>query len=219
MKRVIVNVAQGHYARGQERLRSRIVDADFLAWTDAMPPGSPSHEDTPYAFKPFALAEARRRGYDLALWADASILPAGPLGELWAHLEREGYWFCNNGWNTGQWCADSALAPLGITREESFDIPHLVAAAMGFNLHNLRTLEFIYLWLDHARDGRSFRGPMRNDRGEASPDPRVRGHRCDQTVASVLAWRLGMTFTDPPKFLAYKGGETAETFLVVDSTY
>lgn len=219
MKRVVVNVANGRYAIGQRRLRSKLVDADFLGWTDAAPPGSPTHEDTPYGFKPFALAEARRRGYDLALWADSSILPAGPLAELWAHIEREGYWFPNNGWNTGQWCADSALAPLGITREESFGIPHLAATAMGFNLHNVRTLEFVYLWLDYARDGRAFRGPLRNDRGQASPDPRVLGHRCDQTVASVLAWRLGMNFTDPPKFFAYRGGETAETLLIVDAAY
>jgi hypothetical protein len=47
----------------------------------------------------------------------------------------------------------------------------------------------------------------------------VLGHRWDQTVASVLAWRLGMTFTDPPKFFAYKGAETAETLLVADGAY
>jgi hypothetical protein len=219
MKRVVLNVSTGRYVIGQARLRSQIADADFLAWTEEMPPASPSHQDTPFAFKTFALAEARRRGYHLALWADSSILPTGPLPELWAHIEREGYWFPNNGWNTGQWCAEAALAPLGIGREESFGIPHLAATAMGFNLHNTRTLQFVYLWLDHARDGRAFRGPVRNDGGEASPDARVLGHRWDQTVASVLAWRLGMTFTDPPKFFAYKGGETAQTLLVADGAY
>lgn len=219
MKRAIVNVATDRYVPGQRRLASMVTDADLLIWTDAMPPNCPPHKVTPYAFKPFAMAEALGRKYDAAIWVDACVVPVAPLADLWTHIEREGYWFPNNGWNTGQWCADSALEPLGITRAESFGIPHMVATAMGLDLRNARTLEFLHLWLEQARDGRAFRGPWRNDVGEASGDSRVLGHRHDQTVASVIAWRLGMRFINPPKFFAYKGGETAETVLMANGAY
>ncbi len=34
--------------------------------------------------------------------------------------------------------------------------------------------------------------PWKNDEQQVSADPRVRGHRHDQTAASIIAWQLGM---------------------------
>jgi hypothetical protein len=49
--------------------------------------------------------------------------------------------------------------------------------------------------------------------------PDVRGHRHDQTAASVIAWRLGMKLSDTPEWFAYRGQETDKTCLIADGAY
>jgi hypothetical protein len=43
-----------------------------------------------------------------------------------------------------------------------------------------------------AWDGASFRGDWDNERNQVSSDTRCRGHRHDQSVGSILAYKLGM---------------------------
>lgn len=220
MTPVIINVATGPYVRGQRRLRASIPqDADFLAWTDQLAPGSPPHGRVPYAFKAHAIQEARRRGYELILWADASVHVIAPLAPLWAQVECDGYWIGRNGWINGEWTCDAAYRDLGVTREENWQIQHVVATAFALDLRHeiARQCADEYFRLAQTR---AFCGPWTNDRGQASPgNPSVRGHRHDQTALSVIAWRLGMRLTDPPRILAYRPGATAETILEVDGAY
>jgi len=221
--RAVVNVATGPFVRGQERLRRALDTVGFdgmrAFFRDRWPPGSPSHQETPYAFKAFAIADAWRRGASVVLWADASVLPVKSLDPLFERIERDGYWVSNNGFTTGEWCADSALGPLGITREQSWGIPHPVATAFGLNLADPDAMGLFREWFQLAMDGAAFRGPWTNRNGEASNDPRVRGHRHDQTALGVLVWRHGWKLTDPPNIIAYRGGETADTLLIVDGAY
>lgn len=213
--RCIVNVSTGGYVGGLDRLGERVQGENLLVWRDCWPTHSPSHSQVPYAFKCYAIDEALQRGHDVILWADASIVPVKPLEPLWQLIETQGYWIANNGWNTGQWCCDSALEPLGITREAAFGIPHPVAASFGLDFRHETARKFFRQWFDLAKDGRAFRGPWRNDQGQASPDTRVLGHRHDQTCMGVIAHRLGMRLIDPPAWLAYHGNETDETVLSV----
>ena len=39
------------------------------------------------------------------LWCDACIVPVRPLEPLWEKIERDGYWFCANGWSNYEWTA------------------------------------------------------------------------------------------------------------------
>lgn len=220
----IVNVATGQYVRGQQRLRAAINgDSVSVAWADALPPGSPSHYEVPYAFKAFALKAAHERtGADLLLWADASIVPIRSLEALWEKIELDGYWISRNGWTNYQWTAESAYADLGVTPEENRGIPHVVATAFGLSLRHPvgRAIfdEYLRLAGTHA-----FCGPWANSnnpecvgRARSSPcgPPDVLGHRHDQTALSVIAWRQGCVLTDPPAWFAYEGGETEATFLM-----
>jgi hypothetical protein len=111
---------------------------------------------------------------------------------MFDYIEEHGHYFQHGGWNTGQWCKDEALAPLGLTRENSFDVPHMMACIMGLDFENKRSVEFFEQWMMHAQDGVTFPGPWTNENKQASQDERVLGHRHDQTVASVLSHRLGM---------------------------
>jgi hypothetical protein len=229
MSRCVVNVSTGQYLRGQNRLRAALPDTPYLCFA-SMPPGSPGHQEKPFAFKAFALQEAAKRGYTTLLWADACMLPIRDLEPLWEKIEDDGYYICNNGWINGEWCADSAYTDLGISREDNWRVKHVVAGVFGIDLkqeigRNILS-EYARLAMTNA-----FRGPTWNstnpqyrDKPGAAPcgPPEVRGHRHDQTALSVIAWREGCRLTDPPEIFAYRDRNklpAPETIIVADSNY
>lgn len=239
MKTCVVNVATGRYMVGQLRLQRALLalGEPLVAWTNEFPQPWPSHEGTPYGFKPWALEAVRSMGVDLLLWCDACIVPVKPLDALWNRIDREGYWMSHNGFLNGEWTADSALPDLfpeadslETARRLNADIPHVVATAFGMNVRSPIGKAFLDEYYRLATETSAFRGPHVNlahtgshagrggSVGVCGP-PSVKGHRHDQTAASVIAWRLGMKLTDPPNIFAYKGGETEETVLVADGNY
>jgi hypothetical protein len=233
MSRAVVNVATGRYVVGQQRLRAAVAGgAEFICWADAMPPGSPAHKDVPYAFKAFAIDAARQRGFRYVLWADSSIRPIRPLDPLWDLIERQGYWISRNySWNNFEWTWPTAYAALDVTPEENLKIPQIIATSFGLDLQHPKGARFFEEYLRLARTT-AFCGPWFNtshpdyaQHGQSwypcgeCPDLRVRGHRHDQTAASLIAHRLDMTLTDPPKWIDYPPSQTADTILWVDGNY
>ena len=233
--RAVVNVTYGDvthsgasveiaYGEMADRLKSAMEaqGEKVLMWRDQFPEGSPPQDETPYAFKPFALAEASI-GFSALLWCDASVVPLRSLVPLWELIETQGYWFSANipygetgrAWTCGEWTCDSALEPLSITREQAFQIPHIIGTAFGLDLRHAIAREFLAEYLRLARDGTAFRGPWNNAGFRASQDPRVLGHRHDQTAASVIAWRLGMKLTTPPVWIVDGIPPTDETVLEI----
>ena len=206
--RAIVSVGTGHYGEKLDRLLSNIGDAPSIYWKE-LPQTWPTHHQVPYGFKAYAINSASYNASTI-LWCDSSIVPIKPLDSLFDLIEKQGYWFSENlpygrldlpAHNCGEWCADTALAPLGIEREEAFRIPQIIATSFGLDLSNPRIKEFFDQFMRLARDETAFKGPWRNDDGQASKDSRVKGHRHDQTVLSVLAWRYGMNLTTPPDWI------------------
>lgn len=213
----------------------------------SMPPNCPTHERIPYGFKAFSLKQAADAGADLLLWCDACILPIRPLAPLWERIEREGYWFARNGWTNYQWTADSAYADLfrdqlivkqnGKLAKATLDeirctnklVPHVVATSFGLNLKHPIGKAFLDEYYRLASETRAFCGPWINSAyGDGTPisgnrvtlcgPSDVMGHRHDQTAASVIAWRLGMTLTDPPDVFSYPPGDE-RTILLADGGY
>jgi hypothetical protein len=196
MKICIVSYANGGwYPQGLERMKKSVLangyGGDFLTYTNELPSGCPPHHITPYAFKAFAFMEAARQRYDIVIWCDAAIQLIKPFSRVLEHIEQYGYMFLRNGWTSGEWCSDAALAPLGITREESFTFPHIMACVMGLDLRQDICRQFLTLYYSHALTG-TFKGAWTNENQQVSNHPRVLGHRHDQTVASIVAWKLGM---------------------------
>lgn len=220
MKGFVVNVATGdHYVKGQKRLTQALGSgATMLAWTNMLPVGSPSHSEVPYAFKAFALQDAAARGNSLLLWADASILPVGPLGPLFDRIHDDGYWISRNGWTNSEWTADSAYADLGISRADNAKIPHVVATAFGINVQHTKGRAILAEYVRLAKT-RAFCGPWRNCPETPCGGPGVLGHRHDQSSLSVIAWKLGCVLSEPPEVFAYKGGEIDSTVLLADGSY
>ena len=233
--RAVVNVTYGDvthsgasveiaYGAMADRLTAAVIaqGENIIAWRNSFPPGSPSQDETPFGFKAFALA-ATAQTCETLLWCDASIVPLRPLAPLWDLIETQGYWLSANlphgetarAWTCGEWTADSALEPLGITREEAFQIPHIIGTAFGLDLRHEIARAFLAEYLRLAQDGTAFRGPWNNVGLRASQDPRVLGHRHDQTAASVIAWRLGMRLTTPPAWIVDGIPPTEETVLEI----
>lgn len=241
MSRVVVNVAIGQrmgqkYVNGQNRLRQQMGGEAQRFYTNGYPAGCPTHDDVPYAFKAYAMKEAAGFGQTL-LWCDCSIvLGPRPLNELWEKIEMEGYWFCANyGFTNYEWTAESAYrdlftGDLETARVINRNIQHVIATTFGISLVHPIGREFLKEYFRLAQTG-AFRGPTTNSN---FPGARysgnmamcapcgpmdVRGHRHDQTAASVIAWRLGMKLDDPPEWFAYRGGETDRTCLVADGRF
>jgi hypothetical protein len=185
---------------GVERIRRALERTGFrgglLYWTRCYPAGSPTHEAAPYAFKPFGFAAARREGYDRILWMDASVRIKSSLAPLFDLIARDGYLIFNGSHSIGEYCKDEALATLGLTREESFQQRCCSAAILGLDLRREPAREFLRQWTKLATDGITFPGPKYSGCHGwprlASADPRVKGHRHDQTAASAIALKLGM---------------------------
>jgi hypothetical protein len=171
-------------------------DGELIVWDKVYPEGCPPHRKSPFAFKPFCVEDAMLRGFETILWMDASVRVKAPLGRVFERIEKEGYLLFREDHSVGEYCTDAALRPLGITREESFRLPSCWACVMGFNMRQERTREFLQQWQGLAMDGVTFPGPkwsgVRGFPRTASADERVKGHRWDQTAASVLALKFGM---------------------------
>jgi hypothetical protein len=233
--RAVVTVATGRYLIGAKRLRGRLQELNekHLFWFNELPAASPPHKTHPYGFKAAALDQAAEY-YDTMLWADACIYPLLPLDRIWDRAERTGAWIANNGFRNVEWTADAAYPALGITRAENEGISHVVATAFAISLRHsvgrsiLREYSRICLRTD------ALRGPWMNSDVLPMPvvggvprigycgGPEVLGHRHDQTVLSVIAWRLGVELTQCPDFFGYgKIGEPADprTILLADGAY
>lgn len=216
MQRAVLSLAtqDRNYPRGLARLIESVQASDFggemLAWPPGdFPAGCPPHLEVPFAFKPYCFHEARQRGREVLLWLDSACVVLRGLDELFRQIEARGYLlFRNQQFVVGEWASDAALARLGLSREAALRLPEVNGAALGLNLRHAVGRAFFDQWFAEAQHGAAFRGApdaqatwadyrqiKHNIAGRASRDARVRGHRHDQTVAGILAHRLGLELT------------------------
>lgn len=248
MIRSIISVATpGPYQKGLARLRAAVPDFNekrivLNMWDGGLPRGCPPHSKIPYAMKAYALRDAAMQGADLLLWCDSSVVPVRSMEPLWERIERDGYWISHNGFTNYEWTADSAYAALfpeavatghwEEMREINRRIPHVLATAFGLNARHEKGRTFLNEYFRLASETAAFCGPWINTNypgsnvgrgglaGSCGP-PDVKGHRHDQTAASVLAWRLGFNLTSPPDLVAYPsvdGKLDERTILLIDGS-
>jgi predicted O-methyltransferase YrrM len=184
------------------------------------PKDCPPHNLQMYAFKLFAMEEAIRAGFRYILWMDSSLAPLASIEPLWKIIKKQGYyaapqydgditppprhWSSKIGATLGTWCSDSALGVFGISRQEAFEIPLALTGLVGLDMRNPIAQK---IWDMHktfyARG--VFNGAHQNVRGQqitpsgngkfighVSDDPRVHGHRHDETSFSFALHKLGL---------------------------
>ena len=218
----MISVAVGHwYPNGVRRQHESLIATgtnfnQILHWIDRYPPGSPTHQQTMYAFKPYAAMEAIRRGYNIILWLDASCWAIRNIQPIFDHIEQHGYLVFQNGYTVGQWSTDAYLNKIGWTRDFALTVPDTLTGCIGFDARTEIGKQFFNEWYAAANDGVSFNGCHTNEHGECSPDKRCLGHRHDQTVASVLVHQMGLTATACPKFFALSSGADKTSMIVAE---
>jgi hypothetical protein len=117
-----------------------------------------------------------------------------------------------------------------MARDENKLIPHVVATTFGISLTHPLGKAFLDEYYRLASETKAFCGPWWNLNHKDCPTSRaavcgpsdVRGHRHDQSCASVIAWRLGFVLSDPPDLFAYPnkdGSVDPRTVLLADGSY
>lgn len=184
---------------------------DIKAWVNELPPDARPHSQVPYDFKPKAFKWAEQSGYDVAIWCDAAVWANGNPNDLVDIVAHQGHLFLRNGWTTGEWLADSALDSFGLTREQSFRYPHMMACVMGLDLNKGVSKDFLNQWNEVST--KAFPGAWSNKRMECSKDARVLGHRHDQSAASIISVDLNMKWNDTTGIISYDVTDTSNILL------
>lgn len=219
-KTVIINFANhiGRYIQMQNRLKQSLEKTGYTGqvylWNhekhiDNNCPYHKSEDPTlptvPYAFKAYAIKRAIKEGFDNIIWMDAAIYASKDITPFIEHIEKNGYAFFDNiGFSVGDYTSDRCLEKHGWTREKAFNSKMIMACLMGFSVHSKEAMEFIGKYFEAAKDGVSYPGSWHNTNGEVSDDLRVKGHRHDQSVASMIIHDMGLEVLNAQEtFFAY----------------
>jgi hypothetical protein len=215
-KNVVVNFANnvGRYIQMQNRLKQSLervgFDGDVLTWNheEHIEPSCPYHKSEdlnlvaqgrviPYAFKAYAIKKAIDLGYENIIWADAAVYASKDITPLIDQIENEGYVFFDNvGFSVGDYTSDACLNKFGWSRDKAFQNKMIMACLFGLNTKNSEAMEFFKRYYDAANDRVSYPGAWNNYNGEVSDDLRVKGHRHDQSVASIIIEDLSLKITN-----------------------
>lgn len=197
----------GWYAKGIDRMERSLIyhgyPGDFLFWRDEYPPGCPSLTDNPYAFKPYAFAEAFRRGYKVVLWLDASFWAIANPMPLFDYILEHGLYFFKSGYSLAQTATDKLLAYAKIeNREDLLEVSEFATGAVGINLDNPHGKEFYGWWSCYCDDG-MFAGHRAHNDAD-SKHPLFLHARQDQSAASMILHEMGVkTAGEDEDFVAY----------------
>jgi hypothetical protein len=225
-KRCVISLGIGKNAftnslvRLGESLKRVQFDGDFLFWDEEFPEGCPSHFDAPFAFKAYCFYAASRLGYTQILWMDSTCVAIRPLSPIFESINQNGYVLFNNNYDQslGQWISDEALAFNQLSREDAMTIPEIPCSVIGLDLSSDIASGFLSQWHQIMSDGVTAKGTTSeiqdwaeyqeifwNRNNRISQDPRVKGHRCDQPAAGIVAHRLGMLpYSDYLKDIHYQ---------------
>jgi hypothetical protein len=224
-KKFVVSFANGvgHYAKAMLRLEQSLRSVGFggefeifKGVNDLEHIGSPHHRGlpgaVPYAFKAHAIKKAMDEGAEDLLWMDSVVYATKEIHRIWEHIQRDGYLFFDNlGFSVGDYTSDSCLAKHGMTREDAFRAPMIMACVMGFHVSNPVTKKFLERYIAAATDGVSYQGcdniekSWTNEDLQVSQDMRCKGHRHDQSVASIIINQMNLKITNAQQtYFAYE---------------
>lgn len=215
LDKVLVSFADGasNYSKALMRLELSLKQVDFdgrfKGINDYAHIGSPFHKGSkdavPYAFKAYSIKKAIEEGGRYILWCDSPVYATKSIEPVFNHIKEHGYLFFDNlGYSIGDYTSDACLEKNGMTREESFNSKMIMACVMGFDIQNQQAKEFLDKYIDAASDGISYVGDWTNENLQVSNDMRCKGHRHDQSLASILIKKMGLTITNAQQtYLAY----------------
>jgi len=191
MKKCVVSVGvNGEYPLKERRLVVHLETTNpslpVLSWVNCYPPDSPDHATLPYAFKAYALAEAKRQGYELLLWLDSAVSCFANIDPIFKIIEKDGYLIANSDARLHMHSSDYSLSLFGRTRHwaEHESKVKVVGhgAFFGFNLaHPIGLAAYEDFWNAIA---------VKKSTAAANvcfEDPRCRfGHRNEEVILALI---------------------------------
>jgi len=209
-----------YYAKFADRLEASLgqygMGADVHIYRKFWPPGSPSHQESTYSFKWWAVKAMFDQGYRYVMWLDAGTQALAPLTPLWDRLKSMGHIILRGADNLGKWISDEALKYFGVTREEAFTKTLCGGCIVALDRDNPIAMKFFEKWGEIAKVKTLMTGANRRlgldgnnvmrsllladaDSSIISLDPRVEGHRSDESCFTLMIEQLGMeplSYTD-----------------------
>ncbi len=140
----------------------------------------------PYSFKICFFREAQRLGYKRAFWLDSAITPLVSLNQIFADIEKRGYFVMGNGHKVGPYFNELSAKALGVTLDQSFEIPSCSAGIFGVDFSDARACKALEMLYAAAKDQYAFFS-----------------HRWDQNALSVILYKLQMQEMADIKTLAH----------------
>jgi hypothetical protein len=205
----------GQYAKALMRLELSLkqvgFDGKFKGINDYGHIDSPHHKGSPdavpYAFKALSIKKAAEEQdwKGQLLWCDSVVYATKSITPIFEHIKKHGYLFFDNlGFSIGDYTSDACLNNFGMSREESFNSKMLMACVMGFDLDNPIAKQFLDKYIGAALDGVSYPGDWVNNNLQVSNDMRCKGHRHDQSVASIIVKQMNLEITNAQQtYFAY----------------
>lgn len=191
---IIVNFSTKEYLVGQRRLQASLNGNKCVMYRDYSEIGSPRHKESPYAFKLFAIEKAFEVD-DIVLWCDSSLWLVGDITKIERIIKAEGFFASEAGHYCGRWTNQFTKDYFKVTDEEmkqtTGGLIMLSAGLIGLNKAHPQAMEFFRQWKAAEAAG-CFRGDYME-------------HRHDQSSASIIAQRMGLSLQRGGEHMAYIG--------------
>lgn len=191
---IIVNFSTKEYRRGQQRLSNSLNGYKQLMLNDYLSIGSPSHQESPYEFKLWAIKAAWELD-PIVAWCDSSLWRVGDLSIMENIIINDGFFGTEGGHYAGRWTNQFTRDYFKVTEDEMHQgqggITLFSAGLLGLDKNNELAMRFFDEWLASAKAG-CFRGDWSS-------------HRHDQTCSSIIATRLGFKYQRGGQYLSYIG--------------
>lgn len=185
-----VSVAFGdkRYIEQQARLKHSIQmiypDAPMFFWTNEMPPGARSMDESLYGFKPHAVYHAWKNRYDRVMFFDPAIILTKPIDFYQQQVREYGVCCARDDNKLSPFCGDRALDACGLTREDIKDW-HLVGGSFYYFDFGLTLSKAIFLdWYD-AEVYDLFGSQKEQASGQ------LQGHRNDEAMMAIALYTNG----------------------------
>ena len=176
------------YIEQQARLKHSILqiypDAPLFFWTNEMPPGARSMNESLYGFKPHAVRAALDAGYQKICFFDPAIILVKPVDHYLNIVKDYGVLAVHDDNKLSPFCYDKALNIYGLTRAAIKDW-HLVGGSFYFFDFDMELCHTIFnkWYLDETM------GYFGSQKEQASEQ--LKGHRNDEAMMALSLYTSG----------------------------
>ena len=184
---------QKQYVKDQVELRKtfqRHFKGKLLTWRGF--PNDSYDKNNLYNVKASAFEEAIREGCTQILWVDAPVVALKDVTPLFDLIKRDGYLMIKNyKWNCAESVNDTCLEYFGVSRDEAEGVHEHASGVIGIDIENVNGSHLLWHFLTAMGDGAGNGSRIHDNQ---SADPRFKFHRQDQSVLSMSAHKLGLSY-------------------------